>query len=180
MVLDNGYDALLSIESDIIVPPDTIDKLLEAESDIAYGLYIWRHKPRRWSAYKTLNLWGGESYSYDQQGDVTSDWGNIVDVAGLGMGCTLIKPNVLRAMPFRIHDGEPGWIADEYGEQFETLGIDPFRPHPNLVCDDWLLALDAQHYGFSQRANLGVVCGHIDNDAVLWPDPIATGFYKVV
>ena len=48
-----------------------------------------------------------------------------------------------------------------------------------MVCDDWLLAMDAQHYGFSQRANLGVVCGHIDGDKVIWPDPDADNFYRV-
>lgn len=180
IVLKQGYDALLSIEADMIVPPDTIEQLLSVRADIVYGLYVWRHKPQRWNAYKTLNLWGGESVSFNHDGkDAREAWGRVIDVAGLGMGCTLIRKNVLRQLAFRIHDGNPGWIVDEYKEDFERLNIDPYQPHPNLVCDDWLMALDAQHYQFNQQANLNVICGHIFDDSVIWPDPTVEKFYRL-
>lgn len=179
-VLEQGYDALLSIEADMIIPPDTVEQLLSVDADIVYGLYVWRHKPRRWNVYKSLNLWGGESVSFNHNGqDAREAWGKVIDVAGLGMGCTLIRKNVLRRFQFRIHDGNPGWIADEYAEQFKTLGINPYRSHPNMVCDDWLLAMDAQHYQFSQKANLNIVCGHILGDEVIWPDPNVKELYRV-
>jgi hypothetical protein len=178
MVLNGDYDALLSIEADMIIPPDTIDKLINADADIAYGLYIWRHHKPRWSAYKTLGMWGGESVSLNHNGeDVRKTWGKIIDVAGLGMGCTLIKRNVLHHLPFRLHDGQRSWITDEYADDFKKMGIDPHREHKKMVCDDWLFAMDAQHFGFTQRANLSVVCGHISNDSILWPDPEADKFY---
>lgn len=179
IVLEMGYDALLSIESDMLIPPDAINQLVDIDADIVYGLYVWRHKPRRWSAYKDLNLWGGESVSFNHDGkDAREAWGKVIDVAGLGMGCTLIRRNVLEELRFRIHDGNPGWIVDEYKEQFEKLGINPYRPHPRMVCDDWLLAMDAQHYEFSQKANLNVVCGHILDDSIIWPDPNEKKFYR--
>jgi len=185
-VLDGDYDALLSIEADMIVPPDTIKQLIDCHSDIAYGLYVWRNKPRRWNVYTDLTLWGGTSVSLNHEGsDAREAWGKIMDVAGLGMGCTLIKRDVLQAMRFRIHDGQPDWIADEYKEDFDKLGklmgmtINPYRPHPKMVCDDWLLAMDAQHYGFSQRCNLNVICGHIHHDGVIWPDPNEKVFYRI-
>ena len=180
LMLDNGYDALLSIEADMIVPLDTIAKLIDANADIAYGLYLWRHKPRRWSAYTELTLWGGTSVSYNHNGkEARAAWGTIIDVVGLGMGCTLIGREVLKAIPFRLHDGKPGWIADEYADEFRTLGIDPYRERNGMVCDDWLLAMDAQHYGFTQRANLGLVCGHISEDSVFWPDPHEKELYRI-
>ena len=171
MALAGGYDALLSIEADMIIPPDTIERLIEANADIAYGLYVWRHKPRRWSAYKTLSLWGGESVSYNHDGqDARDAWNNIIDVAGLGMGCTLVNKSVLEQITFRLHDGTHSWILEEYADDFNSMGLDPYREREEMVCDDWLLAMDAQHYGFSQRANMNVICGHIDGDSVLWPD----------
>ena len=180
IILEQDYEAMLSIEADMILPPDTASRLMAIDADIVYGLYVWRHKPRRWSAYKTLNLWGGESLSFNSDGQNAREaWGKVKDVAGLGMGCTLIRRNVLEAINFRIHDGNPGWIVDEYKEQFETLGINPYRPHPHMVCDDWLLAMDAQHYGFSQKADCGLICGHIFQDEVLWPDIDADKFYRV-
>ena len=179
IILAGNYDAFLSIESDMIVPVDTIVGLIATDSDIAYGLYIWRHKPFRWNAYKTLNLWGGESVTYHYNGnDARASWDRIIDVAGLGMGCTLIRRNVLEELEFRLHDGTHSWIVDEYREQFETLGIDPHKERRHMVCDDWLLAMDAQHYGYSQRCNLSIVCGHIDHQYVLWPDLDSKNFYR--
>jgi hypothetical protein len=180
IMLDLGYDALFSVEADMIIPPDTIQSLIDVDADIAYGLYVWRHKIRRWNAYKTLTLWGGESFSYNHDGsDAREAWGKVMDVVGLGMGCTLIRRNVMEKLHFRVHDGKPGWIADEYKEQFEELGVNPYRARTNMVCDDWLLAMDAQHYNFKQRCNLNVICGHIDGDTVIWPDVEETKFYRI-
>jgi hypothetical protein len=180
MALAGGYDALLSIEADMIVPPDTIGRLIEADADIAYGLYVWRHKHARWSAYETLGLWGGESVSLDHTGaGVRESWGKIIDVAGIGMGCTLIYCDVFDKIKFRLHDGQHSWIEEEFAAEFTALNIDPRRERKQMVCDDWLFALDAQHHDFIQRNNLNVVCGHIDNnDMVLWPDPEAAGFVR--
>lgn len=181
ILLAGGYDALLSIEADMIVPPDAIDKLIEADADIAYGLYVWRHHKKRWNAYKDLTLWGGHSISFNYSGqDVREAWGKVIDVAGMGMGCTLIKANVLRRIRFRLHDGKHSWIQDEYADDFRRMGIDPYSDRrKNMVCDDYLLALDAQHYGMSQRTNLNVICGHIGENGVYWPDLEAETFYKV-
>jgi hypothetical protein len=181
MLLDGDYDALLSVEADMIIPSDTVGRLIECNADIAYGLYIWRTKRfRRWSAYKTITLWGGESVSLNHDGeDAREAWGNIIDVEGLGMGCTLIHRAVMEKVEFRLHDGRPDWIASEYGEQFKTLGIDPYRERKGMVADDWLLAMDAKHHGFTQRNNCNVVCGHIDGNIVIWPDPVSDKFFRV-
>ena len=178
--LDNGYDALLSIEADMVVPADTISRLIDCDADIAYGLYVFRQKLKRWSAYNTLTLWGGESVSLNHNGSgARAAWGKIVDVAGLGMGCTLICRKVLERFEFRLHDGRHSWIQEEYAADFKTLGLDPYQELKGMVSDDYLLALDAQHYGLSQRANLGLVCGHIVDGGVMWPDPDADKFYRV-
>jgi hypothetical protein len=179
IVLTGEYDAMLSVEADMIIPPDTINKLIQADADIAYGLYVWRHDKARWSAYKDLNLWGGHSVSFDITGaDAREAWGKTIDVAGLGMGCTLIRSSALALMPFRLHDGSHTWIEEEYAADFARMGIDPYQERKGMVCDDYLLALDAQHYGMTQRANLALVCGHIKGDVVLWPDPDADEFVR--
>jgi hypothetical protein len=180
IVLAGGYDALLSLEADMIVPPDTIAQLIEADSDIAYGLYLSRHKPYRWLVYKELDLWGGVSISRDHTGkDARETWGKIIDAAGVGMGCTLIRADVLKVLRFRLHDGKHSWIQDEYAEDFRRLGINPYGDRKNMVCDDYLLAMDAQHYGMSQRANMNLVCGHIAKEGVYWPDPTVRKLYRV-
>jgi hypothetical protein len=180
MVIDDGYDAMFSVEADMIIPPDTISLLLEADADIAYGLYVSRHKPNRWLAFKNLTLWGGESVSLDYTGkNAREAWGKIIDVAGVGMGCALIRREVLEQLEFRLHDGKHSWIQDEYADDFRQMGFSPYSDHRNMVCDDYLLAMDAQHYGMSQRTNMNVICGHINGKGVIWPDLEAKSFFRI-
>ena len=179
LALDGGYDALLSIEADMIIPPDTISALIEANADIAYGLYVWRHRVQRWSAYTDLNLFGGKSIAFWQ--DKAQDaWGDIIDVAGLGMGCTLIRTDVLKHLRFRLYEGRrDDWEVQAYKPQLEFMGANPYKPRKSMVCTDWMMAMDAAHFGYSQRCNTRVVCGHIDTDGgVLWPDPDAPELYR--
>ena len=186
MVLKSDYDYLLSVEADMIIPPHTINGLLECESDIAYGLYVWRHKLKRWNAYYDVGLFGGYSYTLKPQ-KAREMYGGIVDVEGLGMGCTLISRKALGRLRFRLYEGLPGdWLLDEYADEAKEIGqstgmvINLAREHKGFFCDDWILALDAQHYGFSQRCNTAVTCGHIEHDgSVIWPNPLAGNLYHV-
>jgi hypothetical protein len=87
------------------------------------------------------------------------------------MGCTLIRRCVLEQLIFRTH---------------------------RMACCDWGLAMDAQEYGFSQRCDLGVVCGHMTTHnpssvvgatpwvlgvegppRIIWPDPDVEGIGKL-
>lgn len=155
VALRDGYDALLTVEADMVVPADALTKLEATGADVAYGLYIWRHGKREWSAYTDLHDRAGESLSRDPDA-ARAAWGQVVDVAGVGLGCTLIRRPVLEAMRFHF-------------------------PDDALVCCDWMLALDCQARGFTQRAHLGVVCGHITTEPtprVYWPDPEQGTLYR--
>jgi hypothetical protein len=156
-VLDGGYDALMCVESDMIIPPDTLKRLAACESDVAYGLYVFRHTRHTWSAYLDLQQTSGISVSEDRHGAL-SMWGRVVDVAGVGLGCTLIRRNALERVKFRLSDTEPTKTA----------------------CD-WHFALDAASEGLLQRCDLGVVCGHqsyTPYPMILWPDITQTRLYR--
>lgn len=146
MVLDGGYDALLLVENDMILPPDTLRKLNAVDADVVYGLYVNRHGWRKWLAYTYLDAGGGVSLSEDKP-RARAAWGSIMPTVGVGMGCTLIRRHVLERLKF--------WVPD--GEQ---------------VADDWQFSLDCQRYGFRQMHDLSVHCGHIvpGNAHILWPD----------
>lgn len=171
LVLAGGYDAMLAVEDDMIVPPDALTRLLATGADIAYGLYCWRNQGwHKWSAYTELKAKSGKSLDEDK--DVAkAAWGKVIDVAGIGMGCTLIHRHVLETLPFRTHE---------------------------MACCDWGLALDAQEAGYSQKCDLGVVCGHMTTHnpnsmsggipwvlgaegapRIIWPDPDTEGIGKM-
>jgi hypothetical protein len=151
--LVGDYDALLTLESDMIAPPDTLDRLTALDCDLAYGLYAFRLPPHEWSAFTELRTNKGVSIS-TQPDTARSQFGQVIPVAGVGLGCTLIRRHVLEALDFRA-----------------AYGAD---------CD-WSLAIDAQHYGLKQFCDTGLVCGHVDRDGktVYTPDPNEAGLFRV-
>lgn len=158
-VLDNGYDYLFTIESDMIIPPDALSKLLDVcenqGADVAYGLYVFRNSST-WSAWTELDMNHGRSIRKDEAA-AKAAWGTVIDVAGVGTGCTLIKREVLEALPFRTDEMNPD------------------------VHHDWVFAHDLQQHGFKQKCDMSVVCGHISMKPlprIIWPDPDAPRLYR--
>ena len=154
MVLELGYDALLLIESDVIVPPLTLERLTRVDADVAYGLYISRHGHRKWLAYDHVHESGTGASMSDIPMECPAAWGNVIETKGVGLGCTLIHRHVLEALEFRCPD---------------------HKTH-----DDWYFALDCQAHNFVQKHDCGVVCGHIQgtpDPKILWPEP--DGGYSV-
>lgn len=155
VVLSNGYDALLTVESDMILPRDALTRLAKVDADVAYGVYVWKHGFPFWTCYIELSESYGKPISIDPE-RVKTSWGKVVESEGVGHGCTLIHRHVLEAIEFQ-------WSPGEFG------------------CCDWHMSVDCKKLGFTQKHDLGVVCGHISNDPVhriLWPDPNAKGLYR--
>lgn len=154
--LAGEWDVFIALEDDMIVPRDTFPRLLavlEGGADIAYALYSWRLHPHKWSAYRAVEELSAVSL-WEDQAAARAAWGSVIDVAGLGLGCTAIRREVLEAI------------------SFQKRGV---------ACADWYLAVDAQARGFVQRCDLGLVCGHMilsPSVHVLWPDVEAEGLVR--
>lgn len=165
MVLDQGYDALLTVECDMLPPPNAIRRLRATGADVAYGLYILRRPPWEWNAYSYVQGMVAVPLSHVPE-RAQADWGEVVDVDGIGHGCTLIQRRVLEAVRFRA-DG--------------LLHADGSRSY-----QDWYWAMDVREAGFTQKCDTSVICGHIHpqdeqgraRPSILWP--IGTPpFYRV-
>lgn len=158
--LAGGYDAMLCVESDMVVPNDAAEKLAATGADVAYGMYVFRRKPYCWSAYSVMlpeeQMTGYPLSNIPERARL--DWGAVIDVDGVGLGCTLIRRAALEAFPFRADGGRHA---------------DGSRSH----CD-WYAALDWMNAGFTQRCDTSVLCGHISpidrdgalNPSVIYPD----------
>lgn len=160
MLLAGDYDALLTVESDVIVPPDALELLSAAMTEgvgVVYGLYCLRgSNTHEWNLHRPDRP-GGRfpmSHSFSKKGHAPHFWGGVHEVGGVGLGCTLIRRFVLERLDFR-HD----------------------PTNPAMYCD-YYLALDAFQAGIRQRGHCGVVCGHIRHDEqdVLWPAPTDSGY----
>jgi hypothetical protein len=141
MTLAGKYDALLTIEADMIIPSDTLDKLSRVDADVVYGLYVSRHNLQWFLYFEGPTV--GKQISRDKKLR-RQVWGKIAQSCGIGNGCTLIHRNVLEKITF---ENTPG------------------------VAQDWIFAQTCQKYGFRQAHDCSVVCGHINGNEVIWPNP---------
>lgn len=148
--LQGRHDAMLVIESDIIAPPDTLQRLAALDVDVAYGAYIFR-RSRHINLYHHYGEGArnpGEPLTVMPGGWEQAKRRGVVRVSGAGLGCVLIKRHVLEAVDFR------------------TLSPDM---SPRVHCDSWFTT-DVYAAGFQQWADTAVLCGHKDTDGVvLWP-----------
>src|SRR5205823_5587208 len=87
-MLSGDYDAMLTVESDMIIPEDALQKLWDTGADVAYAPYVFRRLPWHWSAYSVLlddKLAGYPLSNVPERAKL--DWGSVVDVDGIGLGC---------------------------------------------------------------------------------------------
>jgi len=146
MALGGGYDALLLVQDDVIVPPDALPRLqavLAGGADVAYSLAVRRDAGHHWSALLEMR---GEHHLLALSEDETrarAVWGGVLDVPGIALYCTLINRRALRAMTCEIR---------------------------GIHAADWYMAEDWQAAGLVQRCDTGCRVGHqLDADTVLWP-----------
>ena len=146
--LSGGYDALLTVDHDMIVPPDALIKLWETDAQVVYALYVFRHGAQICNVMTltpgSVNI--GESISLlsaAERGQLMKQ--TTMPCSGIGFGCTLIRREVLERFDFHDSTGNP---APDMG-----------------------LATDCLRAGIKQIARFDVICGHIDSDSnrVLWP-----------
>jgi len=141
MAIEGGYDALLTAESDMLLPPDALERLIMAQADVVYGLYSFRQAPHHWNACSELTRFEARFWTEDRDA-AAARWGTCAAVRGLGLGCTLIRREVLETVTFRYHTSAQ---VDHY------------------------FALDAALYGFNQVVDTSVICGHIVGEKAVFP-----------
>lgn len=138
-------EALLVVESDIIPPPDAIQKLAALDADVAYGVYRFRvsNVINVFERYPGRPRNEGESLSLHPHKLRRAVSAGRTACSGGGLGCALIKRHVLERIEFRLED--------------------------TAHCDTYFNR-DVLRGGFSQMAEMSVVCGHKREDGViLWP-----------
>jgi len=131
--LDNEYDYFLSLEQDVVPPKDVIERLLKHGKEITGGLYFYLGDDK-----KTLlpMLWVHYNDDYAKRlmfNEIPEN--ELIEVVTCGLGCVLIKREVLEKIEFRhVKDEEP-W-------------------------DDLWFCEDARKKGFKVYVDTSVKCKH--------------------
>jgi hypothetical protein len=142
MCLRGPYDAMVTVEHDMTLPPHAIERLCDTPAPVVYGTYLLRH------GEPVLNAWRYEGTSglgmslerYPLELRAYREAG-VGRVSGCGFGCTLIRRAALEAIPFR-QDG-----SDH--------------------APDMPFALDCVRKEVLQLARFDVRCGHITKETTL-------------
>lgn len=145
--LDDGYDAVLFIEHDMIVPEDALKKMLNTDADVVYGLYMFRHVKPVLNCLRSIKArWVDMSLSFFPElraKGINRGW---IECSGAGFGCTLIHRRVLEQIDF-------------------TRAENGGHPSPDMPFSNECL-----RHGFKQICRFDVPCGHIKTDGeILWP-----------
>lgn len=146
MMLNNEFDAMLHIDDDMLIPPDALLKLAALNAPVAYGLYVWRNQPHYWNICHSISDDAIDIYGM-HEGDTQRAWGQVLDVAGVGTACILIRREVIERIPFVLRNKPAGY--------------------------DYFFAVDCCRAGIRQVCDTTVECGHVDpeNRCVYWPTP---------
>jgi FkbM family methyltransferase len=129
---------LFSVDSDIVLPDDTLVKMLAANKDIVSGLYIQRiPDTHTLEVYADLPGGGCTNIPYKMIKDT-----GVVEIAACGMGCALINSEVFRKMKY------PHFFYKSALTMQET------------VSEDVYFCLKARDHGFKIWADSSIQCDH--------------------
>ena len=136
--IKDEYDYVLMVDSDIILPSNTLIKMLDDPKEICLGCY-----PRKNTKNGTFEIFKSGQKDYVKTfnyKELTSLNGK-VEVKGGGFGCAMIKVDILQNL------SHPFFKYVEY-ESGATLSED------NYFCSN------ARKAGYKIYADTDIICGH--------------------
>lgn len=141
--IENGFDNVLWLDSDMLFPPNTLTKLEAYNMDMVTGLYVKRHEPVEPVLYEKI-----EEPERGSDGKLIANIASYTNyprdsffpVAGCGFGCVLTSTKLLKH------------VWDEYGPAF--------TPYP-WASEDISFCHRVNQLGYQIYCDSSVSCGHI-------------------
>jgi GT2 family glycosyltransferase len=136
-VLDKGYDYFLSLEQDVIPPPDVLERLLQHKKRVITAIYFNYINAKEGTelapvAWSKINIEKGERYFIKPSQLNTG----LIRIAVSGLGCILIHKSILEKVKFR------------YEQQHSAF-------------DDVFFGLDCRKNNVSIYADTNLFCKHL-------------------
>lgn len=141
--IENNFDNVLWLDSDMIFPPDTLQRLESHEQDMVTGVYVRRKDPITPVIYKALdeplrNADGKLEKNIHPYTDFPRD--SFFPVKGCGFGCVLTSVKLLKD------------IWDRFGPAFS-----PYQ----WAGEDLSFCHRANQLGYTIYCDSSISCGHI-------------------
>tara|TARA_Y100000034_G_scaffold81602_1_gene97827 strand:+ start:281 stop:967 length:687 start_codon:yes stop_codon:yes gene_type:complete len=133
--IDENYDYFLSLEQDVLPPPDLLQNLLKYKKRVTTAIYF--NYLNRANETRTLPvIWTriDDKTRYVMQANELNT--GLVKIAGSGLGCILIHKTILEKIKFRYEKRYPAF-------------------------DDVYFFLDCKDKGINLYANTNIICKHL-------------------
>lgn len=139
--LDLGADYMFFLDSDVVVPPDTIERLIALNMPITSGMYCRRSPPEGVPVMIRDGQWITE-FPKDA----------LLEVDLVGAGCLLIHTDVLRALPPQ----RPGKHWFDWRVDMKSV-----MPAGECLSEDFTFNVHARRHGFKTVVDTSIQCRHI-------------------
>lgn len=141
--MDNGYDAVLHLETDVFIKPNYLQELVLHKKPVVGALYYRDFGSfRKLMAQQRVNRAPSNTFMYnlDRMDDATWVDGTLKQIDHIGLGCLLIDIKVLKKIPFRFVKEIPVHADSFFAEDLYKAGIKIFAD-TSLICEhqnsDW-------------------------------------------
>lgn len=178
LALKEKCEWIFFLDSDVIIPTDTVPRLLAHNLPIVSGLYWRRYEGLEPCLYKMNEVGIPSPFSTEEISMMYGRAGSLIEVEGCGAGCMLIHSSVFdKMMPTveKFEISEPGTDKKLLCHKFWEYIV---HDHVNLS-EDIVLASRVKGMGYKIYADLTLRCGHLTNvmvmDGVLKQTPLSTG-----
>lgn len=133
---ENGFDYIMWVDSDIILPKDALTRMLKHEKDIVAGVYSYKELGTDEVVAKVLEDGSTTDYRNLKIKEVQESKG-LIEIGGFGFGCVLTKVKVFNDIPF------------------------PWFIYTQDMGEDIFFCRKAQNEGYKLWLDTDVICGHI-------------------
>jgi hypothetical protein len=112
--LDGGFDHLLMVDSDMVLPEDALAKLRDDGLEVAFGWYVRGSDEGLTNAVKPNSGGFSDCYSAEE----LSGMDGLVRVKGCGLGCALVDVGVFRKVPWPWFEFKANPDGSVFGEDY--------------------------------------------------------------
>lgn len=139
--VDGGYDYVMMIDSDTVVPKDALRNMLEGNADLVMGCVPKKSGKGETVLFASANNLKGKGFHnvipYKELHGTER-----IDLKGGGFGCVLIRTSVFTALPYPYFK----YVVYENG---------------SALSEDLYFCRQAKDKGFKIEADPRVKCGHV-------------------
>lgn len=142
IALDNEYDYILMVDSDIVLPKKTLVYAIEGNPDFILGVYPRKSEPTKTEIFNDTKYDFAPSSRWSIS-ELKNFPSTRIEIKGGGFGCAFIKTSMLEKMKYPYFN----YVNYEDGD---------------FLSEDLYFCVNAKNNGFKIYVDTRILCSHIN------------------